>query len=291
MDLIEYWLLLGGSVAYLSALALTLALLARRKGPRHGLNLIIILSGWILQSSGLWILGMDAASCPIRNIFEILQFVSWSIIVVYLFTGQVFRLSLFGTGSATLAALIGLWAMLLPNKTAVGQGSFLGSDPRIEAHAALALFSYGIFGLIAVLSALYLMQNYSLKKKKHNGIFRFLPSIMEMDTVLLRLLIMACVVYSISIGIGALYWLTHPEHLSTLKILTTVSLLIAYWLVLILRVLNKLVGSKLAKACLALMAAALLILWPVDSSRQLKPSGNQAPAAESTTPTSTDNAR
>lgn len=290
--MLENWLLIGGSLAYLSALGITLSQLARRKGPRHGLNLFIILFGWVLQSSGLWLLGMDAGSCPIRNFFEILQFVSWSIVVVYLFTGQVFRLSLFGTGSATLAALIGLVAIFIPNKSAISDASFLGTDPRIEAHAALALFSYGIFGLIAVLSALYLMQNYSLKKKKHTGIFRFLPSIIEMDTVLLRLLFMACIIYSISIGIGALYWFANMEQIGLLKLSTTLALWIAYWLVLILRLLNQLMGSNLAKVCIGLMAAALLILWPVESSRHTDAAALPGdPQSYLTTPTSPDNAR
>jgi HemX protein len=290
MAIVEQGLLFAGSIAYLSALGLTAARLARRKGPRHGVNLGIILLGWILQSSGLWMLGMQAGSCPIRNFFEILQFVSWSIIVVYLFTGQVFRLSLFGTGSATLAALIGLVALFVPDKSITSDASFLGSDPRIEAHAALALFSYGIFGLVAVLAALYLLQNFSLKRKKHAGVFRFLPSITEMDTVILRLLAMACVVYTVSIAIGALYWVSNMEQIGLSKLLPTLALWIAYWLVLILRLLNQLTGSSLAKTCLALMAAALITLWPVEHSRHDAPYGPQH-GSETSTPTSPDHAR
>lgn len=290
MGIVEQGLLFAGSIAYLSALGLTAARLTRRKGPLHGVNLGIILLGWILQSSGLWLLGMQAGSCPIRNLFEILQFVSWSIIVVYLFTGQVFRLSLFGTGSATLAALIGLVALFVPDKSITSEASFLGSDPRIEAHAALALLSYGIFGLVAVLSALYLLQNFSLKRKKHAGVFRFLPSITEMDTVILRLLVMACVVYTVSIAIGALYWASNMEQIGLIKLLPTLALWIAYWLVLILRLLNQLTGSSLAKTCLALMAAALITLWPVEHSRHDAPDGPQH-GSETSTPTSPDHAR
>lgn len=291
MGALPYWLLGSGSLAYLCALALTATLVARRKGPRHGLNLLIILAGWILQSSGLWLLGMDAGSCPIRNLFEILQFVSWSIIVLYLFTGQVFRLSLFGTGSATLAALIGLVALFVPGKSASSEASFLGTDPRIEAHAALALFSYGIFGLVAVLSALYLLQNYSLKRKKHTGLFGFLPSIAEMDSVLLRLLAMACVVYTISIAIGALYWLSNPEEVGLFKLIATLALWIAYWMVLVLRLLNRLVGSRLAKSCMVLLAVALLALWPVETSRHHDTAHLDRADTQPSTPTSPDHAR
>ena len=182
-------------------------------------------------------------------------------------TGQVFRLSLFGTGSASLAAVIGFFAFFLPDATHVGQHTPLGGDPRIEAHAALALFSYGIFGLLAVLSALYLLQHFSLKTKRYSGIFRFQPSIMDMDDVVMRLLIMACVIFTISVVIGALYWVGHMEQVSMPKLIFTIALWIAYWIVLALRATNKLFGTRLAWTCIIMLLAALFTLWPVEASR------------------------
>lgn len=261
------WLLLLGTFGYGAALGLTLYKLVRREEPLYNLNRLLILTGWLIQSTGLWFLGLEAGSCPVRNPFEVLQFVSWSIVIIYLFTGQVFRLSLFGTGSASLAAIIGLSAFIIPGGTHIGPYSHLGGDPRIEAHAALALFSYGVFGLLAVLSILYLLQNYSLKKKKWSGIFRYLPSIMDMDSVLLRLLMVGCFIYTTSIVIGALYWFGHLDQVSTFKIIATTALWIAYWVVLALRLSNRLFGTSLAWACLGLMAAAMLALWPVEASR------------------------
>ena len=267
MDIPDKWLLLAGTMAYVAALILTLVRLGNRRPPLHGVNLVLILTGWVLQSAGMWVLGMEAGSCPIRNPFEVLQFVSWSVIILYLFTGQVFRLSLFGTGSASLAAIIGFAAYIIPGANRIAPHSYLGGDPRIEAHAALALFSYGIFGLLAVLSILYLLQNNSLKTKKNAGVFRFLPSLMEMDTVLMRLLIMACVVYTVSVSIGALYWVSHLDEVALPKLVTTVTLWVAYWVVLVLRASGRLFGTRLAWSCVLLFIAALLILWPVEASR------------------------
>lgn len=264
----DKWLLLIGTMAYVGALILTIVRLSNKRPPMHGLNLVIILAGWVVQTAGMYMLGTKAGSCPIRNPFEVLQFVSWSIVILYLFTGQVFRLSLFGTGSAALAAIISFCAYLIPGANRISPHSYLGGDPRIEAHAALALFSYGIFGLLAVLSILYLLQNNSLKTKKNPGIFKFLPSLVDMDTVLMRLLIMACVVYTVSIAIGATYWLTHSDDLALPKLILTLALWIGYWIVLILRAINKLYGTRLAWSCILLMAAALVILWPVEASRE-----------------------
>ncbi len=263
----EKWIVLLGTLLYLAALGLTLGRLVRRREPLHGANFLLILGGWLLQTVGLWMAGMEAGSCPVRNPFQVLHFVSWSIVLLYLFTGQVFRLSLFGSGSASLAALLGLAAFLIPGGGRTSAYSLLGGDPRIEAHAALALLGYGIFGLLAVLSVLYLLQNHSLKSKRHAGVFRFLPSLVEMDTVLLRLLVMACAVYTVSIGVGALYWVEHQEQVALPKLVTTLALWLAYWAVLLLRALNRLYGTRLAWSCIGLLLAALLVLWPVESSR------------------------
>lgn len=264
----DKWLLLIGTMAYVAALILTLVRLSDRRPPMHGINLALILGGWLMQTTGLWILGMEAGSCPIRNPFEVLQFVSWSIIVVYLFTGQIFRLSLFGSGSASLAAIVGFIAFMIPGATHVPENYYIGGDPRINAHASLALFSYGVFGLLAVLSALYLLQNNSLKTKRNPGIFRFLPSLMDMDTVIMRLMVMACIIYTISIAIGALYWFTNLSEVSLAKLILTMALWVAYWLVLILRATNKLFGTRLARVLITLFVAALFILWPVEASRE-----------------------
>jgi ABC-type uncharacterized transport system permease subunit len=263
----DKWLLLIGTMAYVAALILTMVRLSNRRAPLHGVNLVLIMCGWLMQSLGLWILGVDAGSCPIRNPFEVLQFVSWSIVILYLFTGQVFRLSLFGTGSAALAAIIGFTAFLIPGANEIPPDYLIGGDPRINAHASLALLSYGIFGLLAVLSALYLLQNNSLKSKRNAGIFSFLPSLVDMDVVLMRLLIMACVAYTISIAIGALYWVSHISEVSLFKLTFTIALWVAYWIVLILRATNKLYGTRLAWTCIILMVVALFILWPVEASR------------------------
>ena len=254
-------------MAYVAALVLTITRLTNRRPPPHGTNLVLIICGWVMQSTGLWILGVDAGSCPIRNPFEVLQFVSWSIIILYLFTGQVFRLSLFGAGSAALAAIMGFAAFLIPAATETPENYYIGDDPRINAHASLALFSYGIFGLLAVISVLYILQNNSLKSKRNPGIFRFLPSLVDMDVVIMRLLVMACVIYTVSIGIGAIYWKTHISEISLPKLVFTVGLWASYGLVLFLRAFNKLYGTRLAWTCILLLGAALLTLWPVEGSR------------------------
>jgi ABC-type uncharacterized transport system permease subunit len=264
-------LIAAATLAYGVVLLMTVLRLVDRREPQHRLNLTLILFGWLLQSIGLYFRGLDAGACPVRNAFEILQFVSWSAILLYIFTGQVFRLSLFGTACATLASLLSISAFVVPGTDRLP--TFAGSriDPWIEAHAATAFIAYGAFALLAALSALYLLQHRSLKTKRHPRIFRFFPSLFEMDEVLLRLLVLALGLYSCSLALGAVYWIQNPATLTSFKLGLTAVLWVAYALVLLLRLIHRLVATRLAFACIGLFLAALFILWPVEASRDHAP--------------------
>src|SRR5690606_13094825 len=114
--------------------------------------------------------GLAVQSCPIGNPFEVLQFVSWSIVLIYILTGPVFRTSLLGSFCAVLAGLLSVGSLLVPSwDQPYPAGALFGGDAWVEAHAAIALFSYGLFGMLAVTSVMYLLQNYGLKHKRTTG--------------------------------------------------------------------------------------------------------------------------
>lgn len=260
-------LLAIAAAAYALAFLLTVIRLWQNREPTRNLNYAIILFGWIMHSWGLWLRGLDAGSCPIRNPFEVLQFVSWSVLVIYLFTGKVFRLSLFGSGCAVLALLLSTGAFLFTDPHDLPLTSSLGGNPWIESHAALALFSYGVFGLLAVVSGLYLLQNYSLKRKRRIAGFRFLPPILDMELVMQRLLYMACVVFSVAMGLGMVHWIQAGSLLDSVKLVFSVLLWVGYLVALLLHWLGRLYGQRMAQVCFVLFVMALANLWPVESGR------------------------
>jgi ABC-type uncharacterized transport system permease subunit len=270
----------AGALLYTLAVATALTNVLRRRPPPHGLIYAVIAVGCLAQTFGLWLRGMAVGSCPIGNPFEMLQFVAWSCIVVFLCTGPVFRLSLLGAACATMAAAVSLLSILLPSWDHVPRGNFFGGNPWIESHAALAFFSYGVLALLAALGGMYLLQDYSLRRKRYPAVFRLLPSIVEMDGLLQRLLILGCAIFSIALGIGAVYWLRHPDAVSWLKIGFTLLLWLACVAVLAWRLAGRLAGACLARACLLLFAAALLTLWPIQHNRSLQPAA--ADAADAT---------
>ncbi len=274
----DRFLLLAGAVVYGFALAPTLYFLLRRRPPPHQFIFGVVLIGFGLQSIGLHLRGMAVGSCPVGNPFEILQFISWSIILIYIFTGTIFRATVLGTMSAMLAGLLGLLSAAVPGWDEDRTFRPLGGNPWIESHAALAFLSYGVFGLLAVTSVIYLLQNHSLKEKRWASALQFLPSIVQLEAVHFRLLSVACGIFTISIGIGLMYWVSTPDPDLSGKLLVMTALWAAYLGVWVLRMLQRLYGMRLAWINITLFMVALLSIWVVEAYR---PSPGQNPTSPS----------
>lgn len=252
---------------YLAGLVLgTISLLRGKRQTDTRINLIII-AGYVLQLIGLYARGKTVGGCPLGNTFEIFQFTAWSAITLYLFVGVTFRLSLLGYFTSCLAAVLTLTALAIPGWDATRRADIFGGNPWIELHASLALFSYGVFALLALTALMLVLRNYSLKSKNLGGWFSFLPSILELDHISLRLLITGVVLMTASLLGGAVYWIRDTDIVNVTKILITVAVWLAYSVALALRLRGWLLARRFAWTCLALFAAALISLGPVDASR------------------------
>ncbi len=259
------WLWLA-SACYLIAFVLgTVALLRDRRQSRLAMYAIVA-AGFVLQTLGLYLRGRAVKGCPIGNTFEIFQFTAWSAISLYLVIGATFRLSLLGYFTSCLSAVLTVVSLGAPGWDATRRINAFGGTAWVELHAALALFSYGVFALLALTSGMYLLQTYSLKHKHLRGLFSFLPSILDLDHISVRLLLVGVVLMTWSLGIGAYHWLQDLASVDTPKLLTA-GVWLAYCLVLILRLRSRLVAQRLAWVCVVLFVAALLSLGPVNASR------------------------
>lgn len=227
----------------------------------------LLFVGYILQFIGLYLRGRADGGCPVGNIFEILQFTAWSAVTLYLAVGVKFRSSLFGYFCAGLGAVLALGSLAVPSWDASRRTQLFGGNPWIEFHAALAIFSYGVFGLLALTSLLFLLRHYSLKSKHIGGWFSFLPSILDLDQIGVRLLGFGVALLAASLGVGTVYWLRDTALVTAPKLLLTLLVWVAYALVLALRLRGRLLAKRFAWTCLILFAAALISLVPVNASR------------------------
>lgn len=254
------------AILYSSAVALAIFQLLKKRTPPHSALFVILLVGFLLQSIGLYLRGMEHRSCPIGNTYEVLQFISWSSILIFLVTGPVFRLSLIGAATANIAAAMSVLSLLVPQWDSVRRSLF-GGDPWIESHAAIALFSYGVFTFLAAIASLFILQNFGLRHKKLSGFLKFLPSIFEMEIVIGRLLLIALLTYTSAVFIGGWYYFANPEAIQAGKLSFTLLLWAGYAGAFILHKSGKLYHQRLAWACIILFVFALFTLWPVEINR------------------------
>jgi ABC-type uncharacterized transport system permease subunit len=161
-----------------------------------------------------------------------------------------------------------LVSLLIPAWDHTARTRLFGLNPWIELHAALAVFSYGVFALLALTSLMFLLRNHSLKSKRLGGWFSFLPSIRDLDHIGVRLLGAGVSILTVALVVGSFQWLRDLSLVQNSKVLVTV----AVWLVAAfafgLRLRGLLLAQRFAWACLALFVAAMLSLIAVEQSRR-----------------------
>ncbi|MFA6960156.1 MAG: cytochrome c biogenesis protein CcsA [Opitutaceae bacterium] len=248
------------AACYLAGFVLgTLAVIRERKISR-ALMYFVIAAGFIVQTFGLYLRGLEVKGCPLGNTFELFQFVAWSAIALYLVVGATFRLSFLGYFTSVLAATLTAVSLAFPAWDAIHRSNIFGGNPWIEFHAALALFSYGVFCLLTLTAIMYVLQVFSLKRQHLHGLFSFLPSIRDLDHISLRLLTAGTVLLTASLAVGAVYWLDDTATVNTTKLAITIGVWFAYAVVLILRLRSMLVGKRLAWFLIFLFGAVLISL-------------------------------
>ncbi|HEY1793120.1 MAG TPA: cytochrome c biogenesis protein CcsA [Opitutaceae bacterium] len=260
------WLWCAAGFYSLGLLLGTVSLVRRRRASGV-LIYCAILVGYLLQWIGLGIRGHAEGGCPLGNRFEIFQFTAWSAATLYLLVGVRFRSSVLGYFSACLGAALTLLSLLMPQWDLVRRSHIFGGNPWIELHAALAIFSYGVFGLMALTSGLFLLRHFSLKSKHPGGWFSFLPSILDLDHIELRLLATGAGLLTLALAFGSVYWSRDTASVDHSKLAATVTVWAAAVIALALRAGGRLLARRFAWACMVLFAAALLSLKTVDESR------------------------
>jgi ABC-type uncharacterized transport system permease subunit len=261
------WIWIAAACYLVGVVIGTVALMRHRKQPAGTIYLFVAI-GFALQTVGLYIRGLEVGGCPLGNTFELFQFTAWSATALYLVVGATFRLSLLGYFTSLLSIVLSMVSLSIPAWDATHRSNVFGGNVWIEFHAALALFSYGVFALLALTSIMFLLRNYSLKNKQLSGAFAFLPSIRDLDSISVRLLNVGVVLLSASLLVGSAHWIRAIDTVNLAKLLITVAIWFAYGGAFILRRQGKLYGKNLAWICIGLFAAALISVYPVNSSRR-----------------------
>lgn len=254
-----------GALFYSGAFLFGLITLLLKRPYSHAAMFALITGGFLLQTLGLNLRGVEVKGCPLGNSFEIAQFICWSFVLLYFIIGPVFRLRLLGFFCAGLAGTVSGISLLIPAWDQPYTAGIFGGNHWIELHAALAIFSYGIFAIVALVSVMFLIQQHGLKQKQFKGIYQYLPSVQQLDVMAKRLMITGVICLSAALAFGAIFYLENIELVPIFKLTVTCLVWLGYLTVVILRLQRKLVTRRHAIAAIALFVFALLSLWPVQS--------------------------
>jgi len=258
-----------GTLLYLGGFVAGCVQLLRRQyasGDRTLLN-VLLAFGLSTQTAGLYVRGLAHGGCPLGNQFEIVQFVAWSAMVLYFVVGPAFRVSLLGLFTSGYAASLATISLAIPQWDVSRGTKLFGNNPWIEFHAALAVFSYGVFGLLALTSIMHLLQNWALKQKRLDGLFWFLPSVVQLDQINWRMLLAGVGLLTISLSVGASWWVRDTASVHWPKLMVTLAVWAVYSTALTLRWRGVLYATRFSWACLILFMVAMMSLGPINSNR------------------------
>ena len=245
----------------------------------HTLTYLFLLFGFVLQSIALYLRALVIHACPLGNTFEILQFILWSLILLFLLIRPVIRINALGLFIIFIASLVSAISLLIPSLDNPYSYSLEANNSFIELHASLAIFSYAIYMLLAIVSSMLLIQQWGLKKQRFQGLFSHLPAVQKLDSIANVLVWIASLTLFIGILFGSFYWNEHPETVPLFKLLLTSLILILYCVVGVLKYFNKITPQKQAIAYIFLFILAILSLGAVQAENPQEP--NQAEILES----------
>lgn len=251
----ERYLLLTSTFCYLLGFAYSMYALGARRHRPSGPNFFALLAGFLAQTGFLYLRGQTLGRCPLSNLFEVINFLSWSIVLLYLSVGPTYRLSLLGAFTAPLVFVLQTAAMLAPMDPSAR--SILPANPWREMHAALSVISYGAFGLAFVAGSMYLLQERQLKTRNLHSFFFQLPPIADLALALHRLLVIGFGLLTAGLLIG----LRVHGRITETKAVWAICVWLLYGLILLAHQWRRFSPRRIAAFALVAFALALSSLW------------------------------
>ena len=229
---------LGGHVRF-RALAITLVALAF---VAHGVDI-----GWR---------GTEHVH-PAQSVREALGFLSFIVTGGYLLASTRYRLTIGGVVVMPVSLVLLVIARLSPVGEASEDLSTLG-----RIHISLATVGVGVFALASALSAIYMVEERALKRKKFDALaFKDKGAPLEaLDKLSHRLIWVGFPIFTVALTLGAVWVSKLGESLDRLEYPLAAVTWIAYAILLVSRQVYGWRGKRAARLTLIGFAAALAVL-------------------------------
>jgi len=252
------WLAAAG-LCFLVVFARTMWAIGAHRYERSRANFLLNLAGFLFLTLFLHFRGQLLGRCPLTNLSEVLIFLSWSTVLIYLMVGTTYRLSLIGAFTAPLVLiLLGLALVVDTGKPPVYRTTEI--NPWLETHAAISLIAYGAFALACIAGAMYLLQNRQLKRRELTEWFYQLPPIQSLGAANVRLLLFGFALLTIGLVTGFLVNRSTPE----LKLMMSFGVWLVYGVLLLVHRMRGMPPVVLARFSVGAFVLSLATLWGME---------------------------
>ncbi len=193
---------------------------------------------------------------PAQSVREAIGFLALIITGGYLLASTRYRLTLGGAVVMPVSLVLLLLARLSPE----GKAEDLSVLGRV--HISLATIGVGVFALASALSAIYLVEERALKRKKFKAIAFTQPGapLEPLDRLAHRLIWVGFPIFTVALILGAVWTSRLGESLDRIEYPLALVTWIAFATLLVMRAAYGWRGRRAAWLTLAGFAAALLVL-------------------------------
>ena len=248
--------LIASTLCFLLGFGYVLFALGARAYGASRFQFVVLAAGFALQTIFLYQRGQVIGRCPLTNLFEVLVFLSWAVVLFYMVIGPSYRLSLLGAFTAPLAFVLQTVA-LISGLDAISARAPV--NPYLEFHAAFSLLAYGAFVLAGLAGAMYLLQERQLKTHRLNPAFFALPPIHSLGVANGRLIAVGFILLTL----GMLAGFGVGRSPSPFKLGWSIGVWLLYGGILAARWLKHLAPRRVANLSLFASCLAISTLWGI----------------------------
>jgi HemX protein len=217
-------------------------------------NFASMAGGFAFQTAFLVARGHALNACPLTNLFEVIIFLNWSMVLLYFVVGAAYRLSLLGVFTSPLAFVLQAFALIaLPDSPPAARVRV--AQPWLETHAAVSITAYGAFALACVAGVMYLVQERQLKTHRFRGFFFQLPPIADLSVAMKRLILIGFILLTV----GLLCGFKIPGGVEWTKVIWGVGVWLIYGA--ILKFDKSITPRRVAQLSVAAFSITLATLW------------------------------
>jgi len=251
-------LLAASTFCFFLGFAYTMFVLGTGRYRPSRFNFAAMAGGFAFQTAFLAHRGHALNACPLTNLFEVLIFLSWSIVLLYFVVGTAYRLSLLGVFTSPLAFIIQAFALIVPLDSPPGPRARVVAQPWLETHAAISIIAYGAFALACVAGVMYLIQERQLKTHRFRRLFFQLPPIADLAVAINRLILTGFILLSIGLLSG---FLVRGIRVEFGKIIWGVGVWLIYGGILQADKWRRVTPRRVAQLAVAAFSITLATLW------------------------------